>query len=508
MNYAGAPIILDYELAFGNSPGSVDQQRPVPTSYLDITTVSAQRVFPLTPGTQPGVAIVPLTQRTAELPNTTDNRSTPYIQSFNLSVQHEVMPRLTLEVSYQGNKGTKLYSNVELNTEDIFNNGLLEAFNVTRAGGNAPLFDRILMNRAVPGVGTVNGTTLTGSQAFRRWSSTRAFFATGSVGQFAQFLNRSTALGPAGSMLRNASPALPENFIVASPQYARAELWGNDNNSTYHSLQLQVRKQLSQGFSGQLTYTWSKGMGDALNSAGIRNATNVLDPRDRTRNYGRLSFDRTHGINAHGTWELPFGPNRMFLSSAPGFVQRIVEGWQLSSIASYRSGAPLTITTTTASITSQSGTSVPDIVGAFPKDLGKVQVGNGTVSYFEGIQTRTAPTAGLYGTDPDNLAQFNSNRIIMDANGNALLASPAPGKVGNMGLMWIEGPGRLGLDISLAKRIQLTEGMSFTLRADAANALNSPQWENPNVNVNSVDFGKITNAVGNRTVTINARIDF
>jgi hypothetical protein len=167
----------------------------------------------LTPSVQPGIAIIPLTQRTQPLQNPTDNRTTPYVQSFNLSVQHELMPRLTLEVAYQGNKGTKLYSNIELNTEDIFSNGILDAFNVTRSGGNHPLFDQILMGRNVPGVGVVNGTTIRGSDAFRRWTSTRAFLANGSVGQFAAFLNSTNSLtGVNGGLLRNAG--LRENFIV------------------------------------------------------------------------------------------------------------------------------------------------------------------------------------------------------------------------------------------------------------------------------------------------------
>jgi hypothetical protein len=508
VNYSGAPVILDYELAYGNSPGSVTIERPEPATYLDITTAASTRVFPVRPSVQPGIAIIPLTSRTQELHTTADNRTTPYIQSFNLSLQHEIMPRLSVEIAYSGNKGTKLYSNVDLNTEDVFSNGILEAFNTTRIGGNHPLFNQILMGLNIPGVGVVNGTTLTGSEAFRRWASTRTFLANGSVGQFAAFLNSTTAVtGAAGGLLRNGR--LPENFIVASPQFGRAELWGNHNNSTYHALQIQLRKQLLQGYSGQLTYTWSKGLGDAINSTGVRNQTNVLDPRNRGLNKGRLSFDRTHGINAHGTWELPFGPGRAFLANAPSFVQRMVEGWQFSSIVSYRSGAPLSITTPIRTITNRgANTMTPNVVGELPKSLGNVRVGNGFVQYFEGITTRPASTTGVFGSDPNNLAQFVSNRDVVDGSGTVLLRNPEPGKVGTLGLRWVEGPGQLGFDLSLAKRVQIREGIGFTIRADAVNVLNTPQWGNPNVDINNVNFGQITTADGARTVTINARLDF
>jgi hypothetical protein len=38
--------------------------------------------------------------------------------------------------------------------------------------------------------------------------------------------------------------------------------------------------------------------------------------------------------------------------------------------------------------------------------------------------------------------------------------------------------------------------------------LNTPQWGNPNLNINGATFGQITTATGARTFTFNARIDF
>jgi hypothetical protein len=48
----------------------------------------------------------------------------------------------------------------------------------------------------------------------------------------------------------------------------------------------------------------------------------------------------------------------------------------------------------------------------------------------------------------------------------------------------------------------------FTLRADAVNVLNKPQWGAPTMSFNGTSFGRITSALGNRTVTLDARIDF
>jgi hypothetical protein len=63
--------------------------------------------------------------------------------------------------------------------------------------------------------------------------------------------------------------------------------------------------------------------------------------------------------------------------------------------------------------------------------------------------------------------------------------------------------------MALTKRLRLTEKTMFTLRADAINILNKPQWDIPNTNINSTSFGRITNTVrAARTVLINARVDF
>jgi len=88
------------------------------------------------------------------------------------------------------------------------------------------------------------------------------------------------------------------------------------------------------------------------------------------------------------------------------------------------------------------------------------------------------------------------------------LRSPSPGTTGNLSTGWLSGPGLIGLDVAMSKSIQIREGAEFTIRMDAINLLNKPQWGNPNLNMFSNNFGRITNASGERTFTLNARIDF
>jgi hypothetical protein len=208
---------------------------------------------------------------------------------------------------------------------------------------------------------------------------------------------------------------------------------------------------------------------------------------------------------------LPFGQGRPFLADAPGFVQRIVERWQLGAILNWMSGQPLNITapinTITQAFAAPCATCTPNIAGDFPKTSGKVtKVANGVI-FFPGTQQIDDPSRS--GVSPANgLSGAFSNKAIADAQGNLLLVNPSPGQVGNLGLKWVEGPSSLGLDMNLIKRVRLAETKEFELRVDAVNVLNNPVFGNPDTNINSLSFGRITTASGNRRFTIGARLNF
>src|SRR5262249_32238103 len=153
-----------------------------PTTYADLTTVQ----LPLTATLAP-LATVPVTDRTVNFAGFDDNRAIPYVQNFNLSIQRELARNLTVDISYSGTKGTKLWSPIQLNEVNSFETGILQAFNLTRAGGNADLFNRMLNGFTVPGVGAVNGTSLTGSEALRRFSTTNVWLANGDVANLANY---------------------------------------------------------------------------------------------------------------------------------------------------------------------------------------------------------------------------------------------------------------------------------------------------------------------------------
>ncbi|HLH33009.1 MAG TPA: TonB-dependent receptor, partial [Terriglobia bacterium] len=504
VNYNGAPRFNQIDTTLGIAPGTNLAPQPVPTAYTNLSTVANLLPVAKTAPLQP----LPLNDRTQNMYLFDSGYVIPYIQNFNVELQRQLTKDWTLDVRYVGTKGTRLYAGVSINEVNIFENGILDAFKTTRAGGNAPLFDRMLAGVNLPGAGVVNGTTLTGSAALRQNTTTRSFIANGNVGALANFLNTTpSGTGSPGGLLRNAG--LPENFIVTNPQFLNVELSTNPDNSTYHSLVTQVTKRFSHGFTNQMSYTWSRSLG-VFDSDGGRNTTafsifRLIDPRNRRENKTLINH-RTHDIRGNATWQLPFGPQQKLLGNSNGVIARLVERWQLGAIYSWNSGTPLTLLSARSTITA--GTTItPDIAGNFTKNMGDVTRINNGVTYFRGLTQVTDPDRANVTTLQSTQGSF-SGSAIADAGGHPLLVNAPPGRHGNMGLNWIEGPANLGLDMNLIKRIRIAESKEFEFRLDALSVLNHANFGNPDVNINSNTFGRITSATGNRTFVANLRLNF
>jgi hypothetical protein len=461
------------------------------TSYWNLANV----VLPFQPQFQPFTPVNLTDPRTLTMNIYEADRRVPYIQNFNLSIQRQITPSMILDVTYSGSKGTKLYDRLEQNYPKIFETEFLEAFRVTRAGGDHPLFDRMLMGLNVPGAGTVNGTTVTGSRALRRYTSTRNNLANGNAGAVATFLTTTTNItGQGGGLIRNGG--LPENFLVFNPQFSGAGINGNPSNSTYHSLEVKFNKRLSYGFTNQSSYTWSKTMGS---ESGGR------DPRNRNLDRAVESFHRPHVFTSNGTYSMPFGPGRALLADAPGWVQRIVEQWQLGGLMRWSSGSPLTFS---SGLSTVSGGATPHQLGPIPEGKLVKNTDGRLPNYFQGLVSIVDPGRSAV-TTVDTLANGYSNRAIADANGNLIMVNPQPGEVGSMGLRTFHGPARFEFDMNLVKRVRIDERRDFELRADVVNVLNHPVFGNPNVSINSSgSFGQISSASAGRRFTLGARLNF
>lgn len=151
------------------------------------------------------------------------------------------------------------------------------------------------------------------------------------------------------------------------------------------------------------------------------------------------------------------------------------------------------------------GGATPIALAPVTADIGKVtRTGNGLV-YFPGYTVVTDPQVAGYSVD---FRSRSTMRAIADPSGKIIIANPPPGTLANMGQRIMTGPGSFRLDVNLIKTISITERYKLAIRADAINLSNSPQFGNPNMTINSLNFGTITSSTGNRIITLEARLNF
>jgi hypothetical protein len=240
--------------------------------------------------------------------------------------------------------------------------------------------------------------------------------------------------------------------------------------SNYNSLQVKLDHRFAHGLSATSSYTYQKGLGYVTSSGSGVGSTNFYI--DFSRNYSRLSNDRTHTFVQSFIYAFPFGKGQKWLNS--GVASWIAGGWQVTGVMSLETGAPFSVTASGASLNAPSNTQVANQTGAFRKLKG---IGNAR-SWF----------------DPSTFSQ------------------PTTAAYGNTGQNAYIGPGFFNLDASAFRRFALTERLNLELRAEAFSLTNTPQFGNPSSNVANSDFGHINatsgGAGGNRTIELAGKITF
>ena len=504
-----------------------DTQGPTDGTYFDVRNLPSQ--IPIPTAVLPMQAI-PLTKANVSGYAFDYNYVTPYIQNFTLSVTREVARNLSLDVRYIGTRALKLRGDFDLNVPNVFYNPtLFDALARTRKGEDVALFDQMFMGLNLnPGVrgcdptnatatcAPVNGTTQRGSEHLRLSSTFRDALANGDFATVASALNvfNGVGSGPSGvvvgvpgergTMLRRAnlginvpggttvagSPSVPaglfpENWITANPQFGSAFFFSNLGRSNYHSLQVQGTMRPIQGLSFQGTYVGSKAL--ELSGSSYLGPTRFTNPTDRNMDYTLNANNVTHDFRSYGTFELPFGPGKLFFRNTSGVAARLLEGWQTSFIVNLSTGQPLTVAAGNMLYTN----GVPDVVGAFPNG-GRVQWNGDFGNYYaDGAFGKVAdPQCSLVAVD---LKPYCTLQAVTNAKtGQIVLQNPQPGTRGTLGRQTLEMPGQWSFDTAMSKTVRIRETKSLQIRLDATNILNHPIPNAPNVDLNSSNpFGFI-----------------
>jgi hypothetical protein len=272
-------------------------------------------------------------------------------------------------------------------------------------------------------------------------------------------------------------PTARSPYLSGNPDLSViSQISGTETNGDqeYNALQVQVRRRLNAGFLYQLSYTYSKGMSDALGFFGGGGQTASQSAywqnlRDKRSEWAPLFFDQTHTLTYSYVYEMPFGKNKKFGSGWHPAVNGVLGDWQMSGILTLRTGFPWTI-------------QAPDRSGTTSRGARADRVGDG-----EGTRDVGPGTSWL-----DKTAYKD----------------PATGTFGNTGLGTVRGPGYKTFDLSLEKSFPFSETKRLQFRTEFFNITNTPQFNGGNRSVTSPTFGEVTSAQGDRTIQFGLRFEF
>lgn len=225
---------------------------------------------------------------------------------------------------------------------------------------------------------------------------------------------------------------------LINPRYLSVGIRRTEGNSTYHSLQVSLRKRFSHGFQMQGSYTYSKVLDESsglFNGEFMNTPLSVIPGPTRRRDWGPAAFDRRQVFTGNFVYDLPFATKNRF-----------VDGWQISGVVAINTGPPFTVT--------------------------------------NGLNRQ--PVTSITGGVRPNVRPGGSNNPILGTPDKWFDASQFQlqpiGFLGNIGKDTVYGPGTGNFDVSFIKDTRLpkiTEVFAVQFRAEFFNIFNRANFAYP-----------------------------
>jgi len=241
----------------------------------------------------------------------------------------------------------------------------------------------------------------------------------------------------------------------------------SDSNSSYHGLQLSVERRVSNSFSFEANYTWSKSIDEFSADPTPGQGTSII-PYSRRANRGVSDFDIPHRFVMSYVWSLPR------LSKSYTFVRNTLGGWESSGFWTMQKGIPFSIVSGTDRSLSGLGIDYADLVGNPYLDTGRSR--NDRINQYFNTAAFAPNGPGTFGTSPRNV---------------------------------LRGPGSVNFDLALMKKFPIREKANVQFRSEFFNAFNKPNFGAPYNNLSvSNRFGRIESAGSPRIVQFGLKLNF
>jgi hypothetical protein len=232
------------------------------------------------------------------------NTKAPYVQQWNLDVQHQFPGELLLDLAYAGSKGTFL----PMHGQDL---DQLEPQNLPQNAADVATLTALAPN---PFAGNCTGCT-----------------------------------GPvqSGNIGSNATTKTAQ-LLLPYPQFDDFTMAEFDNrNSSYDSMQLKVQKRFSAGANVLASYTIAK-LIDNTNSEinwleaaspswGDANAYNLRGERSLD------GFDVSQRLVIGSILDLPVGQGKTFGKNVNALTDKFIGGWGINTIITFQTGFPIIV---------------------------------------------------------------------------------------------------------------------------------------------------------------------
>ncbi len=252
----------------------------------------------------------------------------------------------------------------------------------------------------------------------------------------------------------------PATGTAPYPQFGVVSWRGNDSNSTFHALQLNVRRAFQKGWLLAANYMWSH----SINDDGIGGGESDTPQNVFCRACEKASSDDDvrQVFNVSAIYELPFAARKGTQSALRAFLG----GWQLSGIATARTGLPVNV------VENRANSALPDQYSVSGSQRPNLVPGVSLIS------------AG--GQTPGDW--INPARPLRRAPPRELSAMRAATWSGLRGC---------GRSIPRWRRhIPVTEKVGLQLRVETFNVFNRAQFGLPQANLSSpLSFGVITTPI-------------
>ena len=227
-----------------------------------------------------------------------------------------------------------------------------------------------------------------------------------------------------------------------------------------------MEKRLSHHFSAKGFYTFSKDIEDAELDNNTVNGS-AEDYHNLSLERGRSDNDRRNVMVGSAIWDMDY------FNHVNPFLRAVINGWELSAVATLESGLPINITT-------------------------------GSDTNLDGVTNDRVELVGNPYLDPHRSRSDVSNAWF----NTAAFAAPAAGTDGNLGRNVLSAPGSKDVDMGLFRNFKFKERFNLQARGEFTNAFNFVNLSGPTVTLSSAAFGTIRTAGTMRQVQLGLRLTY